>query len=312
MKKYIFILLVTLSTIAFSQQVSQYSQYSFNNLGYNPAFIGNAKCLEFKMGGRFQWVGIDGAPTNYYASLQRRLGKNHFTYKGIHAVGGYIERDAIHITENTTIRGAYSFHKKLNNDYTASFGVYVGVQQISISVPRGSNGSDPAISRANGAAIHYPDIMPGVLLYSKKMYFALSVNQLYFKNIKLGTDENKRTNQYQFGAGHKSVYNTNWVIMKSMLLRANFLGPPSLDLNVKWLYRQNLAMGLGYRVGEALMAQVKFKLLDGMSVGYAFDFPINRLYGNYSHEVMISFSQCAGNDIDGGYGVPSKYCPTYK
>ena len=62
MKKIVAILFLFFSLGIVAQQSEQYSQYTFNNFGYNPAFAGTIKCIDFRAGYRMQWVGFDGAP----------------------------------------------------------------------------------------------------------------------------------------------------------------------------------------------------------------------------------------------------------
>lgn len=292
-----------------AQQAPQYSQYSFNNFGYNPAFAGTSKCLDFKAGTRLQWVGFDNAPRSSFASAHMALSKKNYANKGKHAVGIYLEQDRLHLTSRTYIKLAYAYHKKVFPKLTMGVGLFGGVQQYAISNVFGNNNPDPVLENAGGSVLHYPDFMPGLLLYNNKVYYSFSINQVFFKKIKLG-QESKQVNQYFIGMGHQSVYQ-DWTIFKSFLLKLNNIGPPALDLNMAWVYRQNFTMGIGYRVGEAVVAQIKFKLFDTITIGYAFDFPLNKIYGNYGHEIMFGFRQCTGGGIGEGSGIKSHTCPAY-
>jgi hypothetical protein len=140
------------------------------------------------------------------------------------------------------------------------------------------------------------------------VYWSFSINQLYFKNINLG-QESKQINQYYFGAGHKSDRG-QWTIFKSFLLKHNMMGPPAIDLNMAWVYRQKTTFGLGYRVGESVVAQLKFKL-GAIKIGYAFDFPLNKISGNYGHEIMLGFNKCGGDGAGDGGGIKPHVCPAY-
>jgi len=295
---------------SYGQQSVNYSQYSFNNFGYNPAFAGTIKCADFRAGARLQWLGFEGAPMSYFASLQLELKKKHFKNTGKHSVGLYVEEDAVHLTTRTFIKLAYSYHTKLSSKYSMGLGIFAGIQQYKTNTDNLALESslDPIIESVGGSVLHYPDIMPGVLLYSKKVYWSFSINQLYFKNIKLG-QEQKQVNQYYFGGGHKSSHG-NWVVFKSFLLKWNIIGPPAIDLNMAWVYRQNFTMGLGYRVGESAIAQIKFNL-GALKIGYAFDFPLNKIYGNYGHEIMIGFNRCGGGTVGNGGGMKPHVCPAY-
>ena len=309
MKKVIGILFSLISINSIGQQSIQYSQYSFNNFGYNPAFAGTIKCLDFRAGHRMQWVGFEGAPRQTFASVQMEIKKKHFKNSGRHSVGLYVEQDDVHLTTRTAVKLAYSYHTKLSSKYTMGLGVFAGVQQYSTDdVFGGENNNDPVLASAAGSALHYPDIMPGILLYSNKVYWSFSINQLFYKNIKLG-QEQKQVSQYYFGGGHKSLHG-NWTVFKSFLLKWNIMGPPALDLNLAWVYRQSFTLGLGYRVGESAIAQVKFNL-GAFKIGYAFDFPLNKIYGNYGHEVMIGFNRCGGGNVGNGGGMKQHVCPAY-
>jgi len=298
-----------MSLVAASQQSVQYSQYTFNNFGYNPAFAGTVRCLDFRTGYRAQWVGVEGAPRTAYASLQATINRKKFNTKGKHSVGFYIEQDNVHLTRRTAIKGAYSYHKRLSLKYTLGMGVFAGVQQYSTKGVGGGNSLDPVLAAAEGSVLRYPDIMPGVLLYSNRVYWSFSINQLYFKNINLGIEQ-KQVSQYYFGAGHKTLFSSKWTFFPSFLLKFNVMGPPALDLNVAWVYQQKATFGVGYRVGESAVAQIKFNL-GPIKIGYAFDYPLNNIMGNYGHEIMVSISQCGGSDVGNGGGMRPHVCPAY-
>ena len=310
MKRGLTIFLLLISINIFAQQSVHYSQYTFNNFGYNPAFAGTIKCLDFRAGTRLQWVGFEGAPRSSFASLQIEFKRKHYGSKaGKHSVGLYVEQDVVHLTTRTVIKGAYSYHKKLSSKFTMGLGIFAGVQQYSTdNVFGGEFNSDPVLASAAGSVLRYPDIMPGILFYSNKVYWSFSINQLYFKSINLGQEETQ-VNQYFIGGGHKSPLG-NWVFFKSFLLKMNIMGPPALDLNTAFVYRQKTTLGLGYRVGESAIAQVKFSL-GGVKIGYAFDYPLNKIYGNYGHEVMIGFNKCGEGYVGNGGGMKPHVCPAY-
>jgi type IX secretion system PorP/SprF family membrane protein len=308
MKFFLAIFIISLSFSLKAQQAEQYSQYAFNNFGYNPAFLGTIKCVDLKLGNRMQWVGFDGAPASTFASFQVPLKRKRFKNRGRHALGFYVNQDKVHLTARSTVKLAYAYTTKLSLKYTLSAGVFAGIQQYNTTLVGRENNADPVLASAGGVVIRYPDIMPGVLLYNKSVYWSFSINQLFFRDIKLGQDQ-KQVLQYQFGGGQKTIYG-DWTVFKTFLLRWNILAPPSIDLNVAWLYKQTVSFGVGYRVGESAIANVKFNL-DGVKVGYAFDYPLNQLRGHYGHEIMIGFSRCKlGGSPTGGDDIPY-VCPSY-
>lgn len=305
-----FISIMTLSVAVFAQQSEQYTQYSFNNLSYNPAYMGTTKCLSFKAGTRLQWVGFEGAPRTTFASVNHTFGRKHFKNKGKHGLGIYVEQDEVHITTRTYAKIGYAYHKKFTRKLTVGFGVFAGVQQYAVNTAFAENNPDPVLANLSGSELNYPDIMPGILLYNDKMYYSFSINQLYYKNISQGGGKSKQVNQYYVGWGHKSMAGS-WTLFKTFLLKMNATGPPAFDANLNWDYQNNIGFGLGYRVGEAVNATIKLRILAPVSIGYSFDYPLNKLRGNYTHEFMISFSRCPDDGVGGGGSNKQHYCPAY-
>jgi len=72
-KRILIILFLFYSFGVIAQQSVQYSQYTFNNFGYNPAFAGTTKCLDVRAGTRIQWLGFEGAPRTSFFSVHKRL-----------------------------------------------------------------------------------------------------------------------------------------------------------------------------------------------------------------------------------------------
>src|SRR5690554_6258766 len=97
MRKTLFFALILLSSVAFSQQRPQYSQYMVNPFVLNPAVAGVENYADIKAGYRNQWVNFDGHPVTYYLSAHMPIGKAmcvnpRIRHKkpGYHGIGGYV------------------------------------------------------------------------------------------------------------------------------------------------------------------------------------------------------------------------------
>jgi len=304
----IIVILFSLGVPGWAQQSPLYSQYTFNNFGYNPAFAGTSDCIDFKAGSRLQWLGMTGAPVTSFGSMHAVLSKKkYYSNKGRHGVGFYVEQEKAHVTTRSYVKLAYAYHKRVSQQMTLGVGVFAGIQRYTVDTKFGKGHFDPVLANFGGTSLEYPDIMPGMVLYNNKVYYSLSVNQFYFKKVGLGGDDNKMVNQYYFGWGHKSKFNS-WIISKSILLRVNAVGPPSLDMNLSWMYQGNFTVGLGYRVGEAITARVKFRLGDKITIAYGFDFPLNKLYRSNTHELMLGISRCADPSVIDTRGMDPHSC----
>ena len=73
--KAFFIIVILISTLGFSQQDPQYTQYMYNNKIINPAYAGSRGILSFGLLGRSQWVNINGAPNTVSFTVNSPMGK---------------------------------------------------------------------------------------------------------------------------------------------------------------------------------------------------------------------------------------------
>src|SRR5688572_1613387 len=53
----------------YAQQDPQYTGYYYNQLAFNPATAGTRGCISTSLQGRFQWVGLSGAPISWSFGL---------------------------------------------------------------------------------------------------------------------------------------------------------------------------------------------------------------------------------------------------
>lgn len=307
------ILITIVTNKAFAQQSPQYSHYVFNYYAENPASAATHRCLDLKLGGRYQWVGFEGAPRTYFASAIIPLTKRKGLHKVNHVVGAFLSQDNIGIYSQTYIKLSYTLETRLFKNTYGALGVFAGIRQLAINNPLG----DPAIR--NDKATHYPDIMPGLMLYNTKYYLGLSVNQVIPKEIKNFTNS-QFVNEYFLSFGRRSSINSTSNFYYSANVKTTFLTPPAIDLNIFWEHR-NFTIGLGYRIGESVIALIKFKLFNSVTMAYAFDFPLNKMINipTNSHEIMLNYSKCLGSGVGGaggsgnrgqipGYGI----CPAYQ
>ena len=183
MKKVGVIFFLLISAVTLAQQSEQYSQYSFNNFGYNPAFLGTIKCIDLRAGYRMQWVGFEGAPVSKFGSVQYPFKKKYYKNRNTHAVGLYISEDEVHLTTRTMIKLSYAFAMRLSSKYTLSAGIFAGIQQYNTNLKGLENSTDPVLAAIDGVELRYPDIMPGVLLYNKSIYWSFSIKITIYKII---------------------------------------------------------------------------------------------------------------------------------
>ena len=98
MTKNIFLLtLIILSTLGFSQQDAQFTQYMYNTSNINPAYAGSRDKLSVFALHRTQWVGLDGAPITNNVNINAPIGSNI-------GIGLGIINDKIGVSDENNIR----------------------------------------------------------------------------------------------------------------------------------------------------------------------------------------------------------------
>lgn len=291
-KKILLILFIGHSSISFAQQINTFGNYIIDPFSLNPAVAGLRSCASALVGYRAQWNGIEGAPTTTmlsYNMLINRSKRNSFVK---HGIGLHFQNQEVGNFKNNYLKLGYAIHLRLWRKYKMSLGMFVGMQQVSISdVDLPSATIDPAF--ANRSAIVAPDIAPGIFIYTESFGFGASMMQTYTQVFgSLGKDAGLR--QHLFMAAYKKFQYNDWELMPSTLVRLEPLLNPTADLNFTAEYNNLFAIGGGVKSIGSLQAIVNVKILDRLSVGYSFEYPFtpNKLAMGATNEIIIGYSNC--------------------
>lgn len=327
MKKGLLLLSFCLSVFAVkAQQQAQYSQYMVNKYIINPAVAGTQdNFVDFKLGYRNQWVGLEDAPKTFYFSANTPIGKpmvqpgHHYRGedRNWHGVGGYVYNDKTGPTSRTGASVSYSYNLGINKYLRASVGLFVGIQQYSISSGfwrlHSENQTNDVLLQ-NDINKTVPDMSIGAWLYSKDFYvgissFQLLGNQLDFTTITTeDTDPSKLARHFFVTAGINMPINEEITIIPSFLVKVVSPAPPSVDLNARVKHINGVWGGVSYRALDSFTALVGYAWTIGgtkrrssisgqnggkgvLDIGYAFDLTTSdlRAYNSGTHEIIIGY-----------------------
>ena len=95
----------------------------------------------------------------------------------------------------------------------------------------------------------------------------------------------------------------------SMLVKYTPIWPPSVELNCEWVYMGRFSLGLGYRMFDGIIANIKIPITQSIEVGYSFDYTTSKMRfgGSNSHEIVVHFTPC---NIDKSYKLETP-CPAF-
>lgn len=306
--------LAWLSTLGANAQFSGvWSQNAMTSLLDNPAAAGNSPCMDMRIGVRSQWTGFEGAPLSQFATLSDRFGSGEGVVQGI---GACVVTDAIGPWSNIRLNVAYSARVRMSEDSRLSAGLAVGLAQFkldraSLKLPETQAGFDPALMDGSDAQLVFPTMDMGLWYENRKTYASFSILNLTktpLNNIATGTAP---ASVVVLSGGHYVPLDERFAFRPTAQLRKAAGVPTSIDFRGSFSMNKQVALGLGYRTRAALIATLNVKLLESLSVGYAYDFGVSslNLAARNSHEIVLSISACQKNDPF--FGALGR-CPAYE
>lgn len=297
MKKLIGIFALLLMVDAsLAQQSVQYTQFTFNDYGLNPAVAGAANGINFVAGRRVQWRGFDGAPATNLANITKAFGKKGYRHYW-HGVGAYVEQDNMGAFTTQVVYVSYAIHFKISPKFRFSFGIAGGVKQTALSNIV-FNSYDPTFDPKN-RVVKVPDIIPGLYLYSKKFSLGISMRNVYKNTLSFGKE--------QLGTGTgvllvPTAYVTvsrkfvsgdyNFISVPAINVQTDFRGIPSGNLNFITYYKKRVGLGINYRIHDAASVILQVRIWQNLVVGFAYEYTISRFHiaKANSDEIMLGFT----------------------
>lgn len=308
------ILFMMTSVAALAQQRPQYTQYVQNNYLTNPAVGGIENYTDFRLGYRTQWVGLEGAPTSFYATLHGSLGNSGGSsnssrggfskqnrYKRAvphHGAGLLAMVDRAGLLRTSTLNLSYSYHLPLNRYLTLASGISSGITQFAVNTQNAAalDPGDPYLSGGMQNATK-ADLGLGFWLYSPDFYLGVSGGQL----LRNGSDfaQGGTTSQphmlqqpHFYGtAGLRLQPSENLSVVPSVMVKATDSATPAIDFNLRALYVQRVWGGISYRHTDAMAVMAGVNLTSLLDVGYSYDLSTSSLnqVSAGSHEVVLGF-----------------------
>ena len=289
MKKLIYILFIFFSGQISAQQVPMYSQFLFHDYLVNPAIAGTRDYYDARMTQRMQWTGFNDAPRTMALSTQGPL-KNRKM-----GIGGYFINDiAGHFYQRAAYL-SYSYIAKLSGGVNMSFGISAGLSGWTLDGTKlNLNQSGDQVLSGGLQTSYVPDGSFGYYIYSKRLTFGFSINQLYgsklnfFKDGNIGTARLKQHfnvhGSYRLGSDDNKLSLTPYFLVKYV----NPI-PAQFDVGLKAEYMKVIWLGASFRSNEAYTVLLGFTVRDNLVFGYSYDFITSNvnIRANATHEIML-------------------------
>ncbi|MCB0759295.1 MAG: type IX secretion system membrane protein PorP/SprF [Flavobacteriales bacterium] len=272
-----------------AQQDPQYTQYMFNLLAINPAYAGSADRISIKALSRHQWVGFEGAPTTQTLTMH-----SPFLLQSI-GLGGTVMRDEHGPVTQYGLIVDVAYRMFLANDQKLAFGIKGGLNlfQGDFAALHPLEANDQVFQQ-NVSTKTDPQFGFGIMWYGDRFYLGLSSPKVlrtdFFEvdSLRFVSQPGQRAHYFLTG-GYVFNLSTYTKFKPTFMVKAVEGAPMSFDIGANFLLYEKLWLGAMYRYTDAVGALVQYNLTDGLSVGYAYDYPLSPLrnYSGGSHEFML-------------------------
>ncbi|ARS34162.1 PorP/SprF family type IX secretion system membrane protein [Pontibacter actiniarum] len=311
---HLLLVLVIATAPVCAQQLPQHTQYVQNNFLLNPAVAGIESYVDLRSGYRSQWVGLEGAPSSFYASVHTPLNKhdrnapqrhmrgnnaaaganknNRFHLKPHHGLGAVAQMDKAGLLRTFSLNLSYAYHLPLTSSLNLSGGVTAGLTQyrlkkedLNLVTP-----NDPFLAGEFGS-MNKADLGLGLWLYSSNFYVGISGLQLLRSETSKSEGDPRATLQKHYYAtgGIRIRASALVTLTPSVMVKVAENGLSMVDLNTKLTYARRFWVGGSYRHHDALTGTVGIYVNHLLDVSYSQDITtsdLNKVSAN-SHEVVL-------------------------
>jgi type IX secretion system PorP/SprF family membrane protein len=286
--KYFFIYVLLLLVFkSHGQQDSQFTQYMYNPVNFNPAYAGSRDVLSVFGMHRAQWVGLDGAPVTNTFSIHSPI---NYTNVGL---GLCVINDRIGPADENTVSLDFSYTVETSEYYKLAFGLKATANLLNVDFTKLTQQTGDPDLQFNIDNRFSPNIGAGIFFYAEDSYYGISVpNFLETKHFK-GQHNSIASEKlhYYLIAGHVFDLNPNLKFKPSLLTKMVKQAPLQVDLSANFLFNEKFTAGIAYRWSASISAMAAFQITDGILAGYSYDADTTKLanYNSGSHEVFLRF-----------------------
>lgn len=312
-KFFLLLLCIFIPLLTEAQQDQQVSHYMFSQLSINPGSAGSNDVVCTSGILRQQWTGIDGAPYSFIGCID-------FPFKLFskdHGFGVSITYDEIGFFKDISLKPSYAFRANVGNG-KLGIGVALNIQNRTLEpqwrIPSGtvfhvSNPADDPAIPENEDPIFAMDVGFGLFYKTDELYIGISsthLNEGSFKYVEAAGKEVdvKLKRHYYITSGYNiQLANPSFELLPSMFIQSDG-AIHKFDLNLTMLYNKKFWIGVTYRPGSAVVGMLGLEIINGLKIGYAYDFDTSPITQHVKMPFEIAANYCFKIGIE---KTPQKY-----
>lgn len=295
MKKIILLLFIPVFFSRVSaQQDHQYTQFMYNKLPNNPAYAGSRGVPSMTAIFRSQWVGFEGAPQSFLASIH-----SPFLSKRV-GVGVTVSHQKSGLQRDFFGSLAYSYNLVALKSMSLRVGVMGSVRSFAIDFTKAQPGQpgDPSLDNQQVNQI-LGNVGAGLYAtFNDRFYVGVSAPRIYQNKLGINPNANvtlaRESRHYYAMAGLILPVGDDINLMPACLVKYVENAPLDADINLNLDVRQKFTAGLSYRIGgdgpgDSVDLLAFWQASPQMGIGVAYDFSLSALkdYTAGSFEVLF-------------------------
>jgi len=279
--------ILSIGTQIEAQHLTQYTNYMFNKLAYNPAYAGSRDALTANALYRNQWSGIDGAPTNINFNIHTPIMKNRA------GLGLSVVSDQIGMFNTNYVNLSYSYSIPVNDNTSLGLGIMGRLEHGRTDWTKADalHTTDALLSSTAVNEIQ-PNFGAGLYLRNEKFYMGLSVPQMMRNTLYDNRSDATNVRSYYLMAGLMLNISENIKFKPSALVSYNPSAPVDLDVSAMFLLMDVFWIGGTYRLDDSFDGIIQYQLTQQLRAGIAGDFTVSELQKCTvgSFELMVEYT----------------------
>jgi type IX secretion system PorP/SprF family membrane protein len=253
----------------------------FNGLAINPAYAGTGEALSITALARWQWTGVEGAPTTQTISAHTPVQGKKI------GLGLTVVRDEIAVTKQTSVLAAYAYRLPVGSGYL-SMGLQGGFSTLNVKYDDVYTlNPDPTFQQPSSQFV--PNAGAGVFYYNSVFYAGVSCPML-IENEVSGVLTQRR--HYFLSTGMVFDLSKQVKVKPNILVKTVEGSPISADYNLNFLFHEVIWFGVSYRTSESINFLTELNINKKFRIGYSYDHVIEsslKTIATSSHELMLNY-----------------------
>lgn len=280
---YIFLWLL-IGCKVFAQQETQYTQYMYNLSSINPGGLGIQDEFKFYGSSRHQWVGVEGAPSTQYLSIESPI--NYLNT----SIGASIISDKIGpLTETELVANVAHAIPLFDKNRKLSFGLRVGGRFFNIDWSQGSYEYEDPVFRENVNEF-LTIVGVGLFYQGKHLFGGVGVNNI-LPNKTTPRNLANEIPHYNLIVGY--AINLKKDVALKPILYSTIVdgGVLKLEASTTISYGNKYFGGISYKHESAIGFIFGMQITPKINIGYSYDVSLAQTanLGLSSHEILATY-----------------------